>query len=334
MAFKMKSGNGTSFKQMGSSPMKIAPIVAALAPMAIDMAGKAMKGKDEDSPTPQKVYGGGYTDETDPKEAQREKERTESLKLQEAAKAAGKGAVKGAASAMELLGVTNEDSGLKDLQPGMDPDHAHPIKQKKKGDKHGPIEKGTYPNNVQDQSSVQEDEKGLFTTGMEGGYHTESDTTRYPAGMQTWKGELKEGDLIDETAHEAYGGVDVDSNPPAGEGQKATGERKVYDKESGTYKPLKQTTTTTKYNKKGIGKRGKTITYTKESGTDKRGNDKGVSKKITKTDGAGNEYNIYAGKGGNKPISSKRAARQMNRQDRRVNRGKQTKTESTLKPRT
>ena len=205
MAFKMKSGNGTSFKQMGSSP------------------------------TPQKVYGGGYTDETDPKEAQREKEREESLKTQEAAKAAGKGAAKAAIShvkggpnagyyQMNEEGVkvrvpnpnpgTSKTSALPDLQPGMDPDHAHPIKQ---------------------------------------------------------------------------------------------------------------TTTTTKYNKKGIGKRGKTITYTKESGTDKRGNDKGVSKKITKTDGAGNEYNIYAGKGGRKSISSKKAARQMNRQDRRVNRGKQTK---------
>ena len=120
-----------------------------------------------------------------------------------------------------------------------------PAKQKKKGDKHGPIEKGSYPNIVENVSKVQKDKKGLYTTGLDDwDTHSVSDTTRYPKGFSDWKGEVKEGDYIDETTHEAWGGVDVESDPPAGEGQKATGKRKVYNKKTKKYEdynsPAKQ----------------------------------------------------------------------------------------------
>jgi len=116
-----------------------------------------------------------------------------------------------------------------------------PAKQKKKnGDEFGKIKKGEYPNLVEDQSKVQKDDKGLFTTGIgDHGHHTVSDTTRYPQGFSDWKGEIKEGDYIDETTHEAWGGVDVESDPPKGEGQKATGVRKMWNPKTKKYEDYK-----------------------------------------------------------------------------------------------
>lgn len=50
------------------------------------------------SPAKQKVHGGGYNDPNDPKEAQREKERADSLRMKEVGKTIGKAAIKGARS--------------------------------------------------------------------------------------------------------------------------------------------------------------------------------------------------------------------------------------------
>ena len=115
-----------------------------------------------------------------------------------------------------------------------------PAKQKKKGDKYGPIKKGSYPNLVENQSEVQKDKKGLYTTGLEDwDTHSVSDTTRYPQGFSDYKGEIKEGDYIDETTHEDFGGVDVESTPKEGESQPATGVRKVYNKKTKKYEDYK-----------------------------------------------------------------------------------------------
>ena len=124
-----------------------------------------------------------------------------------------------------------------------------PAKQKKKkgGDEFGKIKKGEYPNLVEEVSTVQKDKKGLYTTGTSKGFpdrhsigpHTVSDTTRYPKGFSDWKGELKEGDYIDETTHEAWGGVDVEGTPKKGKGQKATGKRKIYNKKTKKYEDYK-----------------------------------------------------------------------------------------------
>ena len=114
-------------------------------------------------------------------------------------------------------------------------------KKKKKGDEFGPIEKDIFPNLVEDQSEVQKDEKGLYTTGIgDYGHHSVSDTTRYPAGFSDWRGEIKEGDYIDETTHEAWGGVDVEDHSDPYKGQKATGVRKTYNKETGKYEDYKK----------------------------------------------------------------------------------------------
>ena len=114
-----------------------------------------------------------------------------------------------------------------------------PAKQK---DKFGKIKKDQYPNLVEDQSEVQKDKKGLYTTGISGGtgHHTESDTTRYPKGFSDWKGEVKEGDYIDETTHEAWGGVDVEGKATTKKGQSATGKRKIYNKKTGKYEDYKK----------------------------------------------------------------------------------------------
>ena len=114
-----------------------------------------------------------------------------------------------------------------------------PAKQK---DKFGKIKKGEYPNLPENVSEVQKDKKGLYTTGTPDQHydtHSVSDTTRYPKGFSDWKGELKEGDYIDETTHEAWGGVDVESTPKPGKGQKATGKRKVYNKKTKKYEDYK-----------------------------------------------------------------------------------------------
>lgn len=118
---------------------------------------------------------------------------------------------------------------------------ASPVKQEKKGDEFGPIEKGQYPNLVQDISEVQKDDLGHFVTGLDDGSgpHYSSDTTRFPAGFQTWQGPIKEGDLLDETAHEAWSGVNVEQTDPDGSNP-ATGQRMMWDEKSGTYKPFKQ----------------------------------------------------------------------------------------------
>ena len=110
----------------------------------------------------------------------------------------------------------------------------YPFKQK---DKFGKIEEGQYPNLVEDVSEVQEDEKGLYITGLSGGtgHHTESDTTRFPKGFADWQGELKKGDLIDETTHDAWMGVDVEDHSDPYKGQPATGVRKVWDPEKKKY---------------------------------------------------------------------------------------------------
>ena len=124
-----------------------------------------------------------------------------------------------------------------------------PAKQK---DEFGKIKKGEYPNLPEDISKVQKDKKGLYTTGREPkgsihsiGPHYVSDTTMYPKGFSDWKGKLKEGDYIDETTHEAWGGVDVEGSPEGP--QKATGKRKVYNKKTKKYEdyksPAKQKTT-------------------------------------------------------------------------------------------
>ena len=115
-----------------------------------------------------------------------------------------------------------------------------PAKQK---DKFGKIKKDTPPNIVENVSKVQKDKKGLYTTGtpdQKWDTHSVSDTTRYPKGFSDWKGEVKEGDYIDETTHEAWGGIDVESDPPAGKGQKATGKRKVYNKKTKKYEDYKE----------------------------------------------------------------------------------------------
>jgi len=115
-----------------------------------------------------------------------------------------------------------------------------PAKQK---DKFGKIKKDTPPNIVENVSKVQKDKKGLYTTGTPDqtwDTHSVSDTTRYPKGFSDWKGEVKEGDYIDETTHEAWGGIDVESDPPAGKGQKATGKRKVYNKKTKKYEDYKE----------------------------------------------------------------------------------------------
>jgi len=119
--------------------------------------------------------------------------------------------------------------------------NAPPLKQEKKGDEFGSIEKGQYPNLVQDISEVQKDDIGHFVTGLDDGTgpHYSSDTTRFPANFTTWQGPIKEGDLLDETAHEAWMGVDVETENPDGSNP-ATGQRMMYDEESGTYKPFKQ----------------------------------------------------------------------------------------------
>lgn len=118
---------------------------------------------------------------------------------------------------------------------------ASPVKQEKKGDEFGSIEKGQYPNLVEDISEVQKDDIGHFVTGLDDGTgpHYSSDTTRFPANFTTWKGPIKEGDLLDETAHEAWMGVDVETEGPDGSNP-ATGTRMMWDEKSGTYKPFKQ----------------------------------------------------------------------------------------------
>tara|TARA_R100001463_G_C3528200_1_gene221375 strand:- start:151 stop:591 length:441 start_codon:yes stop_codon:yes gene_type:complete len=130
--------------------------------------------------------------------------------------------------------------------------HSSALKQKKEKnkDEFGKIKKGEYPSLVQDVNPVEKDEKGLYTTSTGGlivspghpDYEkiSTSDTTRYPQGFTDWKGVLKEGDYIDETTHEAWGGVDVESDPPAGEGQKATGKRKVYNPKTKKYEDYKK----------------------------------------------------------------------------------------------
>jgi hypothetical protein len=121
-----------------------------------------------------------------------------------------------------------------------------PAKQKKKknGDEFGKIKKGEYPNLVQDISKVQKDKKGLYFTGLDDGmgpYNT-SDTTRLPPAFHDWKGPIKEGDNLDETTHEAWGGVDVEdmSEKANYEGQKATGIRKIYNKITKKYQDYKK----------------------------------------------------------------------------------------------
>ena len=118
----------------------------------------------------------------------------------------------------------------------------------KKDDEYGDIKKDQYPNLVEEQSVVQKDKKGLYTTGTEKnnpdgsmsmhsiGPHSVSDTTRYPKGFSDYKGEIKEGDYIDETTHEAWGGVDVEAEDNA----KATGKRKVYNKKTKKYEDYKK----------------------------------------------------------------------------------------------
>jgi hypothetical protein len=122
-----------------------------------------------------------------------------------------------------------------------------PVKQKKtkkkNGDEFGKIKKDTPPNIVENVSKVQKDKKGLYTTGTPDqtwDTHSVSDTTRYPKGFSDWKGELKEGDYIDETTHEAWGGVDVESKPKPGKGQKATGKRKIYNPKTKKYEDYKK----------------------------------------------------------------------------------------------
>ena len=124
-----------------------------------------------------------------------------------------------------------------------------PAKQKNKNkDDFGKIKKGEYPNLVEEVSRVQKDKKGLFTTGTETkggrhflGPHSVSDTTRYPKGFSDWKGEVKEGDYLDETTHEAWGGVDVEdlSEKANKEGQKATGKRKMWNPKTKKYEDYK-----------------------------------------------------------------------------------------------
>ena len=114
-----------------------------------------------------------------------------------------------------------------------------PLKQK---DKFGKIKKDQYPNLVEEVSKVQKDKKGLYVTGTEPkgsihsvGPHSISDTTRFPKGFSDWKGELKEGDDIDETTWDAWGGVDVSGDYDPYKGTPATGVRKVYDKKKKKY---------------------------------------------------------------------------------------------------
>lgn len=131
------------------------------------------------------------------------------------------------------------------LKSGMNPSFkmmgASPVKQENKGDEFGSIEKGQYPNLVEDISEVQKDDIGHFVTGLDDGTgpHYSSDTTRFPANFTTWQGPIKEGDLLDETAHEAWMGVDVETENPDGSNP-ATGQRMMWDEKSGTYKPFKQ----------------------------------------------------------------------------------------------
>tara|TARA_R110000737_G_scaffold136114_1_gene167067 strand:- start:156 stop:599 length:444 start_codon:yes stop_codon:yes gene_type:complete len=115
------------------------------------------------------------------------------------------------------------------------------VKKKKNGDEFGKIKKGDYPSIIQDVNPVEKDKKGLYTTSS-GGWigdlspeEATSDTTRYPKGFSDWKGELKEGDYIDETSHEAWQGVDVE-NEEGG----ATGKRKVYNKKTKKYEDYKK----------------------------------------------------------------------------------------------
>jgi len=112
-----------------------------------------------------------------------------------------------------------------------------------KDDEYGDIKKDQYPNLVEEQSKVQKDKRGLYTTGTEEkgsihsiGPHSVSDTTRYPIGFSDYRGEIKEGDYIDETAHDAWGGVDVEAADDA----TATGIRKVYNKKTGKYEDYKK----------------------------------------------------------------------------------------------
>ena len=120
-----------------------------------------------------------------------------------------------------------------------------PAKQKKNksGDEFGKIKKDRYPNLVEDITPVQEDKKGLYITGKgkPGNIHSigpdfESDTTRFPQGFSTYQGELKVGDLVDETSWDAWSGVDVEAEDNA----KATGKRKVYNKKTKKYTDYKK----------------------------------------------------------------------------------------------
>lgn len=121
-------------------------------------------------------------------------------------------------------------------------------KSKKKKDEFGNVEKDQYPNLVEDQSVVQKHKDGrLYTTGKgkEGnihsiGPHFESDTTFYPRGFSDYRGEVKEGDYLDETTHDAWGGVDVEDHSNPYEGQKATGVRKVWDPKKKKYVDYKK----------------------------------------------------------------------------------------------
>ena len=124
-----------------------------------------------------------------------------------------------------------------------------PLEQKKKkdGDEFGKIKEGEYPNLVEEISKVQKDDKGLFTTGTETegsrhflGPHSVSDTTRYPQGFSDWQGEVKEGDYLDETTHEAWHGVDVDGDYDPYKGAPATGKRKTYNPKTKKYEDYKK----------------------------------------------------------------------------------------------
>ena len=64
MAFKLKSGNKTNFKNMGSSPAKLAGLAAKVAPM---IAGKVMSklNEEEESPAKQRLKKGGEAQDED-----------------------------------------------------------------------------------------------------------------------------------------------------------------------------------------------------------------------------------------------------------------------------
>tara|TARA_R100000808_G_C2148143_1_gene156248 strand:- start:579 stop:1025 length:447 start_codon:yes stop_codon:yes gene_type:complete len=130
---------------------------------------------------------------------------------------------------------------------GNSPLKAKKKKYSKKDDEFGKIKKDRYPNLVEDITPVQEDKKGLYVTGKgkAGNIHSigpdfESDTTRFPKGFSTYEGKIKKGDLIDETAWDAWSGVDVSGDYDPYKGPAATGKRKVYNKKTGKYEDYKK----------------------------------------------------------------------------------------------